>query len=99
MLMDERSTDEKPEGASWLGAPTATKDVPALDAIQSALYGAARFAERYLEAAGVAGARLTRVICTPDARLWTLAFGEHFFEVHVLDDGVSVRLLQPSVAV
>lgn len=66
-------------------------DVPNPASFQSALYGAVRFAECFLEAQGAAGFRLSRVICTPNARLWSLAFGEHVFEVEVLDDGFSVR--------
>lgn len=75
------------------------QDVPPLETIQSALYGATRFAESLLGAAGVVGVRLSRMICTPDGRCWTLAFGEHFFTVEVMGDGFSVRPLRPSVAV
>lgn len=73
--------------------------VPPLETIQSALYGATRFAESLLGAVGVAGLRLSRLICTPDGRRWTLAFGDHFFRVEILADGFSVQSLRPSVAV
>jgi hypothetical protein len=72
------------------------KDPPPLESIQSALYGAVRFAESFLGAAGVAGVRLSRVVCSPDARHWTLAFGEHFFLVEVLGNGFSVRSHPPA---
>jgi hypothetical protein len=69
----------------------APQGVPPWETIQSALYGAIRFAQTFLGAAGVIGVPLSRVICTPDARHWTLAFGEHFFLVEVVGDGFSVR--------
>lgn len=75
----------------FVGEPMAASPIPALPMIQSALGGAVCFSEALLQAAGVAGARLSRIICTPDARHWTLAFAEHRFEVEVLDDGFSVR--------
>ncbi|HEX4962563.1 MAG TPA: hypothetical protein VF173_17135 [Thermoanaerobaculia bacterium] len=72
----------------------AVEELPPWETIQSALYGAIRFAESFLGA----GVCLSRMICTPDARLWTLAFGEHFFTVEVVSDGFSVHLFRRSVA-
>lgn len=69
---------------------------PALEIIRSALYGAILFAEAWLEAAGVPGMPLSRMIFMPGARHWTLAFGEHVFEVDVQADGLSVRSLGSS---
>lgn len=79
-----------------LEEPPPAEDVPAWETVQSALYGAIRFAEAFLGTAGIAGAHLSRMICTPDARGWTLAFGEHFFMVEVVGDGFSVRAFRPS---
>jgi hypothetical protein len=78
----------------WAERPV--QDVLPLETIQSALYGAVRFAESTL---GGAGVRLSRLICTPDARRWTLAFGERFFLVEVVDDGFSVRSVPRSATV
>ncbi|MFY9824434.1 MAG: hypothetical protein WAM82_23865 [Thermoanaerobaculia bacterium] len=75
----------------------ATEEVPPWETVQSALYGAIRFAETFLVAAGIVGEPLSRMICTPDARGWTLAFGEHFFVVEVVADGFSVRSIRRSV--
>jgi hypothetical protein len=75
----------------------AAEDVPPWETVQSALYGAIRFAEAFLGAAGVVGVPLSRMICTPDARGWTLAFGEHFFMVEIVGDGFSVRAFRHSV--
>lgn len=78
-------------------AERSSRDVLPLEMIQSALYGAVRFAESHL--GGGAGVRLSRLICTPDARRWTLAFGERFFLVEVVDDGFSVRSVPRSLTV
>ena len=78
---------------TWMTKTGDESGVPALESIQSALYGAVRFAECSLDAVGLAGARPSRLICTPDGRQWTLAFGEHVFEVAILADGFSVRSL------
>lgn len=67
--------------------------VPPLESLRSALYGAVRYAESSLEGAGLRDLHLSRVICTPDARHWTLSFGEHHFGVAVFADGFSVRSL------
>ena len=80
---------------AWAERPM--QDVLPLETIQSALYGAVRFAESCL--GGGVGVRLSRLICTPDARRWTLAFGERFFLVEVADDGFSVRSVPRSVTV
>jgi transcriptional regulator with XRE-family HTH domain len=64
---------------------------PAAEAVLCAIYGAIRFIQTFLEAAGVFGSRLSWVICTPDARSWTLAFGAYLFEVSVTGDRFSVR--------
>lgn len=79
---------------SFSGEPAAEDHAPALPVIQSALGGAVCFSEALLRAVGLGGTRLSRVICTPDARHWTLAFAEYFFEVEVLDDGFSVRSVE-----
>jgi len=73
------------------GCPTVTQDMPALETIQSALYGAIRFAELFLISAGEFRVCPSRIICTSDARNWTLAFGERFFMVEVVGEGFSVR--------
>jgi hypothetical protein len=72
-------------------------DVPSWETVQNALYSAIRFAETFLGGAGVVGVHLSRMICTPDAQRWTLAFGEHFFMVEVVGDGFSVRSFRHSV--
>jgi hypothetical protein len=79
---DELGLEERPPA----------EDVPSWETVQSALYGAIRFAEALL---GPAGLHLSRMICTPDARGWTLAFGEHFFMVEMMGDGFSVRAFRP----
>jgi hypothetical protein len=91
---NEASVEKKANRHSNTSAP---HDVPSLETVQSALYSSVRFAESFLRATGVAGAQLSRMICTPDARGWTLAFGEHFFLVEVVDDGFSVQSFRQSV--
>jgi len=90
---DELCLEERPEITCH--KEVAAEDVP-WEIVQSALYGAIRFAEVFLGAAGIAGVYLSRMICTPDARGWTLAFGEHFFVVEVVGDGFTVRAFRPS---
>lgn len=66
-------------------------DTAGPETVLSAIYGAVRFVQTFLEAAGAFGARLSWVICTPDTRSWILAFGDHLFEVSVAGDRFSVR--------
>jgi hypothetical protein len=94
-IHDELCLEELPEVT--YRNEVAAEDAPSWETVQSALYGAIRFAEAFLGAAGIAGVLLSRMICTPDARGWTLAFGEHFFIVEVVDDGFSVRAFRHSV--
>ncbi|MFY9820219.1 MAG: hypothetical protein WAM82_02485 [Thermoanaerobaculia bacterium] len=94
-IHDELRLEEPPEITCH--TEVAVEDVPPWETVQSALYGAIRFAEAFLGATGVVGVPLSRVICTPDARGWTLAFGEHFFLVEVVGDGFSVRAFRHSV--
>jgi hypothetical protein len=91
------SNDGEPDKVDRLWSQSVQHDVPSWETVQSALYSSVRFAESFLRATGVAGAQLSRMICTPDARGWTLAFGEHFFLVEVVDDGFSVRSFRQSV--
>lgn len=75
------------------GRPAAGTEPPAAAPETSlcAIYGAVRFVQTFLEAAGAVEARLSWVVCTPDAGSWTLAFGDHLFEVSVAGDRISVR--------
>lgn len=72
-------------------ADSAAAAVPDTETVLSAIYGAVRFVQTYLEAAGLFGARLSWVLCAPDARSWTLAFGDRLFQVSVASGGFSVR--------
>jgi hypothetical protein len=83
----------------WSANLLAPPDVPSWETIQSALHGAIRFAQILLGATGTVDVAVSRVICTPDARHWTLAFGEHYFLVEVVGDGFSVRSFRHSVPV
>ncbi|HWN44663.1 MAG TPA: helix-turn-helix transcriptional regulator [Thermoanaerobaculia bacterium] len=75
------------------GGSALAADAAAPETVLCAIHGAVRFVQTFLEAAGAFGARLSWVICTPDAGSWTLAFGEHLFEVAIAGDRFSVRFL------
>jgi hypothetical protein len=93
MPADDELVRDWPD-VTWNGAAAPVWDVPGLESIRRALDGAILFAESFLEAGGAP--QLSRLICTPDARYWSLAFGESFFEVEVQADGFSVRALRSS---
>lgn len=73
--------------------------VPALESIRSALSAGIRYCQSFLKAAGVRDARLSEVSCTPDARDWLIAFGEHRFRMAIFTNGFSVRTLFADVRI
>jgi hypothetical protein len=63
------------------------------DVVAGVLEGSVCFARRLLGSVGLPETAVTRVLCSPDARRWRLAFAEHVFDVEIGDDGFSVRCL------